>query len=527
MQFHNDFSRRSEEELIKDHGLTLDYDEIARRGAMSKEEKLISKWYGIYGSRHPGNHMARVVLPGGVLSTTQARNIAMVAEHHGQGRINLTTRQALQFHWLKIPALPEMLRELAQEGNTTFHGCGDVTRAIAACPLAETCEYRRFNVRSWAIKTQKAMNTYRDLDNLPRKFKITFSGCSANCAQPYMNCVGNIAILRQQPDGSTAQGFKVVIGGGMGWQAYVAQELFSFVPESQIIAVNRAIGLLFRDHGDRFNRQKSRLKFVVARLGIEECRRIVLQFLQDEQITVDQLLTEPVVDAGKAFPARPLTGDHYLGTDHKAVVRVMVELGEISHQQLRDLAELADVYGDQKLYTTNRQNFEVHGVEPGKVKELQVAIRALGFGTEGFYGLRDMVPCVGTTYCPKAVAGTRDLYQLLKDVVLQPEFADIQDKAIINITGCPNSCSPFRISDIGFRGMRIREEAGSVEGFEMLLGGDQQKHGQKLGDFKTSDLPEVLAVILRTFQSVRQEHETLTATVNRTGLAPFSQAVFA
>ncbi len=521
MQWKNDFSRRSEEEDIKAHGLTLDFDEIARRGAMSKEEKLIGKWYGVYASRQSGQHMARVVLPGGVLSTTQARNIAGVAERHGQGRVNLTTRQAIQFHWLKVNALPDMFRELAEKGNTTFHGCGDVVRAVTACPLAETCQYKRLNVRPWAIRTQKALNEARDLDNLPRKFKVTFSGCPAACAQPYMNCVGHIAVLR-----GTEPGFKVVIGGGMGWEAYVAQELFSFVPESQIIPVTRAIALLYRDHGDRYNRQKSRLKFVVARLGIAACRDIVLAFLRQEGHDTTGLSWSPFEEAGPPPTDRPQALDSTVGVDGKAVVRVLVRLGEMEHQQLRGLAELADIYGNQKLYTTNRQNIELHGIEPEKIQSVEQAVIQLGFEVEGFYSLRDMVCCVGSTYCPKAVATTRDLHDLLQPVVRLPKFASIQKSAIINITGCPNSCSPYRISDLGFRGMRIREETGSVEGFELLLGGDQRKHGQKLGDFKTPDLPGITEQILDTFITLRTPTETLTQTVNRVGISPFQKAVF-
>lgn len=521
MQWKNDFSRRSEEEEIKAHGLTLDFDEIARRGAMSKEEKLIGKWYGVYASRQPGQHMARVVIPGGVLSTTQARNIAGIAERHGQGRLNLTTRQAIQFHWLKVNALPDMFRELAEEGNTTFHGCGDVVRAVTACPMAETCQYKRLNVRPWAIRTQKALNDSRDLDNLPRKFKITFSGCPAACAQPYMNCVGHIAVQR-----GAEQGFKVVIGGGMGWEAYVARELFAFVPEAQIIHVTRAIALLYRDHGDRFNRQKSRLKMVVARLGIEACRNIVLDILRQEGADTTGLSWTPFEESGTPFPERPLALDSTIGADGKAIVRVMVHLGELDHHQFRGLAELADIYGDQKLYTTNRQNVEIHGIEPAKVASVEQGARKLGFEVDGFYTLRDMVACVGTTYCPKAVATTRDLHDLLQPVVRKPKFASIQQSAIINITGCPNSCSPFRIADLGFRGMRIREESGSVEGFEMTLGGDQQQHGQKLGDFKNTDIPGIVERVLETFITQRAPGETLTQTVNRVGLAPFQKAVF-
>jgi sulfite reductase (ferredoxin) len=521
MQWKSNFERQSEEEEIKAHGLTLDFDEIARRGAMSKEEKLIGKWYGVYASRHPGQHMARVVIPGGVLSTTQARNIAGVAERHGQGRLNLTTRQAIQFHWLKVGALPDLFRELAEDGNTTFHGCGDVVRAVTACPMAESCPYKRLNVRPWAIRTQKALNDSRDLDNLPRKFKITFSGCPAACAQPYMNCVGHIAVQR----GSEC-GFKVVIGGGMGWEAYVAQELFSFVPEARIIQITRAIALLYRDHGDRFNRQKSRLKFVVARLGIEACRQKILAYLQQEGADTAGLSWTPFEESGRPFPDRPLALDSTVGTDGRGIVRVMIHQGELDHRPFRALAELADIYGDQKLYTTNRQNIEIHGLEPAKIPEVEHAVHTLGFETDGFYTLRDMVACVGTTYCPKAVATTRDLHALLQAVVRKPEFAAIQKQAIINITGCPNSCSPYRIADLGFRGMRIREEAGSVEGFECTLGGDQQKHGQKLGEFKTPDIPEVVHHVLTTFIHLRTPAETLTRTVNRVGIAPFQKAVF-
>lgn len=521
MQWKNDFSRRSEEEEIKSHGLTLDFDEIARRGAMSKEEKLIGKWYGVYASRQTGQHMARVVLPGGVFSTTQARNIANVAESHGQGRLNLTTRQAIQFHWLKVGELPDMFRELADEGNTTFHGCGDVVRAVTACPMAETCQYKRLNVRPWAIRTQKKLNDSRDLDNLPRKFKVTFSGCPGACAQPYMNCVGNIAVKRGEE-----HGFTVVIGGGMGWQAFVAQELFSFVPEAQIIQVTRAIALLYRDHGDRFNRQKSRLKFVVARLGIDACRTLVLDFMKQEGADTSGLSRNAFPEAGPPVPERPLALDSNVGTDGKGIVRAMVRVGEMDHHQFRGLAELADIYGDQKLYTTNRQNVEIHGIEPAKIPEVEQAVIKLGFETEGFYTLRDMVSCVGTTYCPKAVATTRDLYDLLQPVVRQNKFAGIQKFAIINITGCPNSCSPYRLADLGFRGMRLREESGSAEGFELSLGGDQRKHGLKLGDFKTTDIPAIVDRILETFITLRTPDETLTQTVNRAGLAPFQNTVF-
>ncbi|NQU39066.1 MAG: nitrite/sulfite reductase [Lentisphaerae bacterium] len=517
--------RLSEDEEIKAAGLDLDFDEIAKKGSMSKEESMIAKWYGIYGSRQPGNLMARIVVPGGIITTAEARQIADTAAHYAQGRLNITTRQSLQYHWLKVGGLPDMLRDLAKEGVSTKHGCGDVTRNVAACPMAENCSHRRLNVRPFARRSAKALSDSSDLDNLPRKFKVTWSGCEAGCAQPYMNCVGVIAVTCQI-DGMEQTGFRVVIGGGMGWKGFVAQPLFSFVPQDRIIEVVRGVALLFRDHGDRFNRSKSRLKFVVHNYGIDRCREIVLQNLTDEGVVTEGLLAEPQPDVGPAVPDRPLVDSRVSTSDKLAIVRMRVPKGELTHQQLRRTAELSEMYADQRIYTTNRQNMELHGIDPAKRDEVIAAVHEMGFATDGISGLADIVPCVGTTYCPKAVATTRNLYDELMPLVTSERYKSIAEAATINVTGCPNSCSPYRISDIGFRGMRIREELGSVEGYEMLIGGDEKAHGQKLGEFKDRDCPEVVATVLDTFLLLREGDETLTDCVTRVGMDPWMKAVY-
>ncbi len=145
-------------------------------------------------------------------------------------------------------------------------------------------------------------------------------------------------------------------------------------------------------------------------------------------------------------------------------------------------------------------------------------VEALGYATSGLYGIRDIVPCVGTTYCPKAVSRTRDMYDTLMDLVKQPKYNDIADKVLINITGCPNSCSPYRIADIGLRGMRIREEIGSVEGYEIRLGGHHDRFGKVIGNFKKDDCPKVVEKVLDTFAEVRQGDETLSECVERVGV---------
>lgn len=523
MQRKGTFKLRSEDEEIKEAGFLLDFDEIARKGVMSKEETSIAKWYGLYASRHAGNYMARVVIPGGVITSAQARCIATTAYKYAQGNINVTTRQAVQFHWLKIGHLADMMRELQKTHLTTFHGCGDVTRIVTACSLAETCKFARLDVRKYAIKTQNYLGSFRDLDDLPRKFKITYSGCNTGCAQPYINCVGAIAQVTQI-DGKETFGFKIVIGGGMGWKPFVAQELFSFVPENQMLEVARAIAILFREHGDRFNRAKSRLKFVVDRLGIDECRNIVIQNLQAENKQFDNLIVNPITETGIPTPQRIKAVD-FIAADGSYSIGVRIPKGELNYKQLHQLAELSEEYGNQRLYTTNRQNIEFKGVDPRNIQILREKIKELGFEADDFFTIKDVVSCVGLTYCPKAVTETRSLFDKIQPIINKPEFAEIKEKVLINITGCPNSCSQYRITDVGFRGMRIRNEIGSDEAYEMLIGGTQTLFGQKLGEFKEADCVTILDKVLQQYITIKTDDESLADTVQRVGLESFKIAI--
>ncbi len=520
------FRVRSHDEDLKEAGLVLDFDEIARRGAMSADEAVIAKWYGIYNMRQPGNHMARVVVPGGVLTSAQARALARIAEDYAQGRVAFTTRQDVQMHWLKCARLPDFLRDLHRAGLSTFHGCGDVNRNVVACPWAGVCPHRRFDVFPDALGTSRAFLVDRELDNLPRKHKISFSGCGAACAQPLMNDIGLVALARRR-GGVVEHGYQVFIGGGHGWKPYVGQELFSFVPRGLATALCLAVGRLFRDHGDRFDRSRARLKFVVERLGIEECRRIVASDLWERGVDTRSLDTEPVPDDGPPWPARPLTTPDPVGTDGFAIVRARVDRGEVRFHQLRRLAELSEIFGDKHLRVTQRQNVEIHGVRPDQVAAVKDAIHEVGFAADGLEGLQDVVPCVGTTFCPLAVARTHDLFGLLRPVVDDPCYEAIREAVLVNITGCPNACSPYRIADLGFRGARLRETLGSVEGYEVTIGGTQARHGEPLGSFRLEDCPAVTRAVLDVFLARRRDGETLADHVAREGLAAYQAAVAA
>lgn len=528
MQRKLDFARRSDEELIKESGLILDFDEIARKGSMTREETAIAKWYGIYSSRQAGTHMARVVIPGGRMTSTQVRALAKLASRYSLNRLSFTTRQSAQFHRLKVTELAALLRDLHAAGLSTFHGCGDVTRNVAACSWAPICPHRRFDVLPHAQATSAFLSDCRDLDNLPRKFKITFSGCPGDCGQPSINCIGLTAIVRRRPDGGEEQGFRVRIGGGLGWRAFLARELFSFVPADRVTQVCRAVGLLFRDHGDRQIRMYARLKFVVDRLGIEECRRIVCENLDRESVNRGDFEVGPAAESGEPVPPRPQRRPDPCGNDGRAIQQIMIPKGEIEAPHLLRIAELAEIYGDKCVYSSNRQNLEIHGVDPARLSELRQEIAKLGLRTDGFHGLRDVVACVGTTYCPLAVGCTHDMFDRLQSVVHQEKYGPIRDRVLVHISGCPNSCSQFQIGDIGLRGLRIREKVGSTEAYRIVVGGDLEHFGQMIGDFKVDDCVRVVTAILDTFlDHVRRTgaEDTLAGHVRLAGLDPYRQAV--
>ena len=527
MQQDSNGIKLTEEEQIKKAGLLLDFDAIARTGAMSKEQVLIAKWYGIYRSRQKGDHMVRVVIPGGHMTTAQARAIAQLAEKYTPGKVSFTTRQSAQYHGVQLQAIPQLLRELDKAGLTTFHGAGDVPRNVAACPWASVCQHRRFDVLSYAKQTAKLLSDSRDLDNLPRKYKVTFSGCAAGCGQPYVNCCGAIGIVRKNAQGVEETGFRVVIGGGMGAEPYAAQQLYSFIPAASIMEVARAIGLLFNEQGDRTNRKHARLKYVVEHLGVEKCRQLLDPIYQREGVDTSAFETDPIQDCGPDIPTRPLCQTNPVDDNGLCIQRIMLAKGEVAAADLERIAELAERYADGHVYSTNRQNLELHGVDPSKRPQLQKELQTIGLLSDGFYGLRDIVTCVGTTYCPMAHAGTHELYDRLAGLVSAAKYEPIRDKILINITGCPNACGQYYIADIGLRGLRIREQTGAVEGYEIRIGGTGIEFGKALGEFKLDDCQTVVECILDTFLEAYREkdYDSLAAHIRAEGTGLYQRHI--
>ena len=251
------------------------------------------------------------------------------------------------------------------------------------------------------------------------------------------------------------------------------------------------------------------------RLGIPRCREIVDSYLDRDGVDRSSFEVEPVADCGQPIPHRPLRNPNPRGDDGSAIQQIKIPKGEMSSDHLAKIADLAEMYGDKCVYSTNRQNLELHGVDPKQLPQLRAEIKAMQLETDDFFGLSDIVSCVGTTYCPLAVSTTHRMFDMLHDLVRDAKYSKIRDKVLINITGCPNSCSPYRIADIGLRGLRIRELEGSTEGYLITVGGTQQSFGRTVGEFKHDDCLRVIATILDTFVEIGDGVETLAQNVDR------------
>ena len=345
---------------------------------------------------------------------------------------------------------------------------------MAACPWASICPHRILDVLPYAKATAARLAACRELDNLPRKFKITFSGCGGDCGQPYINCVGVVAVVRRRADGREEKGFRVVIGGGMGWKAFVAQPLYSFVPPEKIVEVCRAVGLLFRDHGDRYIRMYARLKFVVHRLGIDRCRELVNEYLDQDGVDRSGFGEQPIEYCRAAGSRSP-------------PVRCRTPAAPTGWPSSRSRSPRASSVPTTWPRSPNCRKSTATSTSTartGRTSNCTASIRAACRSCGRKSTPWAWRPTTSSGSATWSVASARPIARwpsrprtrcsiCFSDLVHDPKYAPIRDRVLVNITGCPNSCSPYRIADIGLRGLRIREKVGSTEGYLVTVGGTQ------------------------------------------------------
>jgi sulfite reductase (ferredoxin) len=501
--------------------------------------------HGVYGQRQGGrNQMVRVKIPHGRLTPEQLETLGYVAETYSRGWGHLTTRQNVQFHFVQLEQTPEVLRVLASVGLTTREACGDTVRNVVGCHLAGACPYEVIDITPWAQATTDLFLRHAYAQRLPRKFKINFSGCATDCGQAMFNDVGVVAVTHEREDGTTEAGFRVFVAGGLGANPHPAQALEPFTSREDLMPTIEACLRTFDHYGNRDNKIRARMKWLVDTMGIEELRERIFRerkFLRAARYwpggIPDQVRAAgdapaggtPQVTADGTVPVRLRSTDPFERWDEANVVRgvargtvsayAYARLGDITTEQFRRLADIQrDFSLDVRI--TSRQNFVLRDLAEADLRGLYDRLTEIAMAEPGAELARDVVSCPGADTCNLAVTQSRGLASAIGDALEDAGLAEVGGVRV-NISGCTNSCGQHHISDIGFMGLERRAHGRAAPGYQMLLGGKlgqmEVEFGAKAAKLPAKTAPEAVVKIVGRFAEERAAGETFSDWLGRSG----------
>ncbi|HEV2348622.1 MAG TPA: nitrite/sulfite reductase [Terriglobia bacterium] len=521
-------SRQAIDEEIRLFGERL---EQLYRGEITEDQlRPFRLKHGIYGQRQPGFQMVRVKVPSGVLNPGQLRVLADIAETYSTGRGHLTTRENIQYHFVKMQNVTAVMGLLADAGLTTREACGNTVRNITSCPLAGVCPTESFDVTPYALATTQFFLRHPDFHDLPRKFKIAFSGCEddGNCAVAGIHDVGLIARVRGS-NGTAHRGFKVLVGGGLGSLPTEAATLTEFLPEEELIPTIEAILRVFLEHGNRKNKLKARMKFVLRAQGIAEFRRLVEEKLAVVETpagtrTIPSPASAPLVSISPGtISGNGASGEYHRWAQHNlqpqrqaghALIWIKLPAGNILADQFRGLADLLDKYNLPATRIAISQDLVIPWVPIERAGEIFHDLEALDLATPGARTIADVTGCPGATTCNLGITRSLTLAE-----VLAKEFADETDPEIknlrIKISGCPNSCGHHHIADIGLYGNARKVGERQAPYYQLMLGGEVSADGVRFArqvvPVPAKRIPETLRALLDLYRRERSAGQSFRA----------------
>ena len=503
---------------------------------------------GIYGQRQGGhNQMVRVKVPYGSLTPDQLDCFAHIADTYSRGWGHITTRQNVQFHFVELERVPALLRDLAAAGLTTREACGDTVRNVQGCHLAGACPHEVLDISAWAEATFRHFLHNPIAQRLPRKFKINFSGCATDCGQAMFNDVGVVAATHRRDDGTVESGFRVFIAGGLGANPHPALALEDFTAREDLLATCEAILRVFDHAGNRDNKLRARMKWLVDTLGFEEVQRRVfkerkfllasstwpggipeaVQKAGDDPAGVSP--TAAPTPMGHGTPVQLRASDAYGRWDGANVVRGVAKgtvsayawarLGDITSAQFRALAQVQRELGAD-VRVTNRQNLVFRGLTEAQLPTLYERLAAIDMAQPGAELARDVVACPGADTCNLAVTQSRGLADAIGARLEAEGLAEVGGIRT-NISGCTNSCGQHHVADIGFFGAERRAHGQPAPGYQLLLGGyvgqTQVHFGDKALRVPAKNAPEAALRVVRRFHSEREAGESFRSWLDRSG----------
>ncbi len=486
--------------------------------------------------------MQRIKIPFGVLTAEQMEVLADLSEEYSDAICHVTTRQDIQLHYVHIDDTPDIMRRLAAVGITTREACGNSVRNVTACHIAGVCRDEGFDVTPYAKATTFFLLGHPDTQNFGRKFKFAFSGCQQHaCGLVAIHDMGLVAKTRTV-EGRVERGFEVVVGGGLGAVPYQAKTLYAFLPDRELLPICQAVSRVFARHGEKDNRARARIKFLVAKLGVEEFRKLVDE--ERKQLRDDPRWIE-FIEQGYAFEEGPLregkplprgvyaeefeewrrTNIEPQRQPNYVVATVKLPLGDLTAKQMRVLADMARKYTRETVRTTIEQNIVFRWVSEADLPDFHAELARAGLAEAGANTISDVVSCPGTDTCKLGISASRGLAAELHEQLHQIRHKRPREIEGLRIktSGCFNSCGQHHVADIGFLGVGRKVGNHRMPHFQLVVGGQWTEnggaYGLAVGAIPSKRVPDVVNRLTDTYLAQRKEGEAFQAFIQRFGKA--------
>ena len=507
--------------------------EFARQGrdsVLPEWTGLYFKWWGVYtqgdglgvtgGANGEGKateyFMMRIGLPNGILTSAQLRVIAYLTKKHARNLADITTRQNIQLHWLTLSSLVEVVDALTAVGLSPKGACGDVVRNVTGCPLAGLDGHELIDASPLAVEVAHKLTANPEFYNLPRKFKISVTGCPLWCTYPEINDVALTAIKRTV-NGVEEVGYTLRVGGGLSTEPHLAVRIPAFIRQDQAYAAVHATAEIFREQQElRENRTRARIKYLFMRHGwtaesFLEALEAKLGYRLDPSPVAEDIVPDDVYRDHIGITPQAQPGLSAVGA---SVLR-----GRLSGDQLEKLADLAEQYGNGQLRATIMQNILIVNVPNASAAALVVELNSLGLQVDVSAFWRGAIACTGTEFCKLAIAETKGLAKWLVSE-MEERLPGFDQQIKLHVTGCTNSCGQHWIADIGLEGKKIKKDGALVDAFYFCVGGAVGKYARTARPLgyraAAEDVPAAIERLLRAYLADRQPDEDLRAYFART-----------
>ena len=491
---------------------------------------------GVYGQRQQGVQMIRIKLPFGKVTARQLRRIAAVSDEYSTGHLHITTRQDIQIHYVSLDRTPQLWADLEKDDVTLREACGNTVRNVTASPITGIDPNEPFDVAPYADWVFRYFLRKSFGQELGRKIKIAFSSNTNDDAYSFIHDFGFIPIVQ-----NGLNGFKVLVGGGLGAQPVLAKTAYEFLPALEIIPFIEASIRVFDRHGERNNRNKARLKYLIAKIGWEAFQTLVEEERKAVQFTeADVQLFDQQPEVAPYNPATTLAEVIAAATDPGfkewlktnvfeqkqsgyVAAFLKVQLGNFTTNQARRLADLMDYYAADDARFTIDQSVLLKFLLPEQLEELYTKLQEINLADSGYNSLADVTACPGTDTCNLGISNSTEVARAIEDVI-RDEFPELlyNTDIKIKISGCMNSCGQHGLAHIGFHGSSMKVEGATVPALQVLLGGGNNGFGlgriaEKVIKLPSKRVLECIRSLINDYLESRSDAELFNEYYDRKG----------